>query len=69
MFDQDTSIKAFLLTNLTLDKDTGYVKFRIPIDTIKDSLEDLGDFPYDVQGDHRWSGPTLVIKGEKSGSV
>ncbi|GJJ13716.1 hypothetical protein Clacol_007972 [Clathrus columnatus] len=64
--EPDPSIRAFLLTNLTLDKDAGYVKFRIPIDLIKDALDELGDFPYDPEKDHRWDGRTLVIKGEKS---
>lgn len=64
--EPDTSIRAFLLTNITFDRDSGFVRFRIPVDLIKDSLEHLGDFPYDTQDDRQWNGQTLVIKGEKS---
>lgn len=67
-FEPDTLIRHFLLTNLAPTPDGEPVKFRIPLETIKASLGDIGDFPYKVD-ETSWDGPTLFIKGEKSKCV
>lgn len=41
------------------------LKFRVPVDIIKRSLDMLGGFPYEP-GECKWDGMTLIIKGEKS---
>ncbi|KIJ22331.1 hypothetical protein M422DRAFT_197277, partial [Sphaerobolus stellatus SS14] len=61
----DASIRAFLLTNLTFPEPGGPVKFRVPVDVVRDSLEDIGGFPYEP-GEREWHGKTLIIKGSKS---
>jgi hypothetical protein len=55
--------RAFLLTNL--DTQSTPLKFRVPLDIIGPSIEDLGWFPYS-QGERVWNGKTLFIKGTKS---
>ncbi|EIN03941.1 alpha/beta-hydrolase [Punctularia strigosozonata HHB-11173 SS5] len=60
--EPDPSVRAFLLTNLV---GSAPLKFRVPVDTIRSSLDALGDFPYDSCS-QRWEGKTLFIKGEHS---
>lgn len=64
-YEPDVMIRHFLLTNLAPTSNGEPVKFRVPLETIKNSLGDIGDFPYQV-GETSWNGPTLFIKGEKS---
>ncbi|KAF8532296.1 alpha/beta-hydrolase [Gautieria morchelliformis] len=63
--ESDPSIRAFLLTNLTSTHGGAPLKFRVPVDTIKRSIDVLGDFPYEPE-DGNWNGSTLIIKGAKS---
>ncbi|KAF8526238.1 Alpha/Beta hydrolase protein [Hysterangium stoloniferum] len=63
--EPDFSVRAFLLTNLTFPEDGAPVKFRVPVDIVKRSLDDLGGFPYEPS-ERKWPGKTLIIKGEKS---
>jgi len=53
------------LTNLTFPQSNGPVKFRVPIDIVKNSLDDIGGFPYEP-GEREWRGKALFIKGKKS---
>ncbi|KAF8589903.1 alpha/beta hydrolase [Ramaria rubella] len=65
--EPDTSIRAFLLTNLTSAHGGAPLRFRVPVDIIKRSLDNLGDFPYGEEDKGReWTGKTLVIKGGRS---
>ena len=34
--------------------------------TIGSSLDNMGDFPFKCPDEHRYNGPTLVIRGSKS---
>ncbi|KAF9987691.1 hypothetical protein BGZ65_002321 [Modicella reniformis] len=64
----DLGVRQFLLTNLKKDvTDNGY-SFRVPLDTLGDSLETLGRFDF-VPGKDRYDGKTLFIKGNKSNYV
>ncbi|KAF8629952.1 hypothetical protein AX17_005518 [Amanita inopinata Kibby_2008] len=66
-YEKDSSIRQFLLTNLVVpplsSPDT--VKFQIPVALIRESIAALGSFPYEP-GESRWTGRTLVVKGNKS---
>ena len=67
--EPDLPTRQFLLTNL---KRTGDVMhFRIPVETMINSLGDIGGFPYAPGEDgeapeRQWDGSTLFIKGTKS---
>jgi len=67
---KDPSIRAFLLTNLLpITSSSPHAKFRVPLDLIDASLDDLGDFPFGPPsegGETTWAGPTLMIKGTRS---
>lgn len=64
--------RQFLLTNSELDKRTGYIRFRIPLDILSEHIPDIGDFPhtFDTASGSTdgvtWAGPTLFVKGEHS---
>lgn len=67
--EPELSIRQFLLTNLK--RSEGEMHFRIPIETMIKSLDDIGRFPYAPGEDgaapeRQWDGPTLFIKGTKS---
>jgi hypothetical protein len=62
---KDPSIRAFLLTNLTFPEDGAPVKFRVPVDIVKRSLDDIGGFPYEPH-ERTWTGKALIIEGKKS---
>ncbi|KAK9768444.1 hypothetical protein K7432_000921 [Basidiobolus ranarum] len=60
----DVGVRMFLMTNLKMD-DNGVYRWRIPLDIIKNHLEDLGDFPV-KEGSKQFSKPTLFVSGSKS---
>ncbi|KAG1845326.1 alpha beta-hydrolase [Suillus subalutaceus] len=62
--EQDPSVRSFLLTNLEINKATP-VKFKIPVDILKDDRAEIESFPY-ASGERSWDGRTLIIKGKKS---
>lgn len=39
---------------------------RLPLDILSDSIDDIGDFPFDTQGEARFTKPALFIKGGDS---
>ena len=73
---QDVGIRQFLLTNLSRDASNPKVwSFRVPLENIKRSMPQLGDFPFDPPGaadndgqrpERKWEGPTLFVKGASS---
>ncbi|KAG2101129.1 alpha beta-hydrolase [Suillus cothurnatus] len=62
--EQDPSVRSFLLTNLEVNKATP-VKFKIPVDILKEGRAEIESFPY-APGERSWDGRTLIIKGKKS---
>ncbi|ORX98238.1 alpha/beta-hydrolase [Basidiobolus meristosporus CBS 931.73] len=60
----DAGIRLFLMTNLKRDSD-GIYRWRVPLDIIKNHLEDLGDFPVAV-GSKKLEKPTLFVAGSRS---
>jgi len=53
------------LTNLKRDPAGDEYHFRVPIATLGDSLEKLGQFDF-IPGVHNFEGKTLFIRGVKS---
>jgi hypothetical protein len=51
------------MTNLEVDRNG--VRFRPSLDTLLDSVEDIGSFPYQP-GEVTWDGPALFVKGKNS---
>ncbi|TIB32860.1 hypothetical protein E3P86_03078 [Wallemia ichthyophaga] len=64
--ESNMAIRQFLLTNAEMNKDTGFYKFRIPVDILRDSIDALGDFPFGEQSNAVFDKPTTFIKGEHS---
>ncbi|ORY04345.1 alpha beta-hydrolase [Basidiobolus meristosporus CBS 931.73] len=60
----DHGVRMFLMTNLRKNPSGAY-SWRIPLDIIKNHLEDLGEFPTE-EGLKRFEGPTLFVSGSKS---
>ncbi|KAJ6460738.1 alpha/beta-hydrolase [Mycena vitilis] len=65
-YEKDPHVCAFLLTNLI--QQTNASHFRIPVDIIGDSIEELGSFPFTPE-EAQWQGETLFIKGSKSSYI
>ena len=42
------------------------MKFRVPLQILGSSLDNLGDFPFKDPDEARYEGPTLFIRGTKS---
>lgn len=64
--EESVPIRQFLLTNLTRDPEKKQLVFRIPLKTLGDALDNMGDFPYKDPHNARYKGRTLVIRGSKS---
>ncbi|CAG8639853.1 1953_t:CDS:2, partial [Paraglomus occultum] len=65
---KDITVRQFLLTNLTKDSQTGLYKWRIPLDTLEDALNDLGGFPFE-SAHHTFKKKALFITGTRSNYV
>ncbi|KAG0237780.1 Alpha/Beta hydrolase protein [Mortierella sp. GBAus27b] len=64
----DLGVRQFLLTNLKKNSSGDGYSFRIPLDTLGNSLANLGQFDF-VPGEDRYDGKALFIKGNKSNYV
>ncbi|KAJ6560266.1 alpha beta-hydrolase [Mycena capillaripes] len=65
-YETDPDVCAFLLTNLVQQPNASH--FRIPVELIGDSIEEMGSFPF-TPDETRWEGKTLFIKGSKSSYI
>ncbi|KAI1180927.1 alpha beta hydrolase fold family [Nemania sp. FL0916] len=74
-YEPDLGIRQFLLGNLyrttvpSTEKEQttkNVVKFRIPLDTLAKSLDNLGDFPFRDPDERRFVKPALFVRGSKS---
>ena len=65
-YEESVAIRQFLLTNLTRDPETQKLVFRIPLRTLGNALDRMGDFPFKDPHLHRYKGRTLFIRGTKS---
>ncbi|CAD6584492.1 MAG: hypothetical protein CYPHOPRED_002735 [Cyphobasidiales sp. Tagirdzhanova-0007] len=65
-FEESLAIRQFLLTNFVQSaRDTPF-SFRLPLDILQRSIDDIGDFPYDPDDGVSFDKPTLFIKGGES---
>ncbi|CAN6628239.1 probable alcohol acetyltransferase [Trichomonascus vanleenenianus] len=63
-YEKSVPIQQFLLSNLRKDED-GIYRFRVPIDILGKSLDQMADFPY-LPDESRYVRPTLFIRGTNS---
>ncbi|PYI29541.1 alpha/beta-hydrolase [Aspergillus indologenus CBS 114.80] len=64
-YEESLPIRQFLLTNLIRSEADQTMKFRVPLAVLGESLVDMADFPY-AEGDKRYDGPTLFVRGTRS---
>lgn len=64
--EESLAIRQFLLGNLYRPEGHKTQEFRVPLDILGRSLDNLGDFPYKNPGEIRFSKPALFIRGTKS---
>lgn len=48
------------------DKESPEYSVRLPLDILSDSIDNIGDFPFDVNDKARFTKPTLFVKGAQS---
>ncbi|KAH7166280.1 hypothetical protein EDB81DRAFT_680958 [Dactylonectria macrodidyma] len=65
-YEKSLPIRQFLLGNLHRPAGDKTRKFRIPLDIIGRSLDNLGDFPYKDPNEIRFEKPALFVRGTKS---
>ncbi|KAL4890520.1 putative alpha/beta fold family hydrolase [Aspergillus ambiguus] len=65
-YEESLPIRQFLLTNLIRSTEDQTMKFRVPLEVIGESLNNMADFPYRDPGSLTYEGPTLFIRGTKS---
>ncbi|PNS15430.1 hypothetical protein CAC42_689 [Sphaceloma murrayae] len=65
-YESEIAVRQFLLTNLVRDKETGFQRWRVPVDTLARSLGHMADFPFKGDEEVRWEGPALFVRGTKS---
>ncbi len=66
MTPQSLPIRQFLLTNLVRVPGQTFLKFRIPIQTLAASLDNMADFPFKDPDAARYEKPTLFLRGTRS---
>lgn len=68
--EPDMPVRQFLLTNLEQQGDA--MRFKIPVESIMQGLQEIGNFPYappaaeGASPERQWDGPTLFVKGAHS---
>lgn len=64
-YEENLSIRQFLLANLTRQPD-GRQKFKIPVKILTNALDHMADFPFRDPDETRFEGPMLMVRGTKS---
>ena len=59
-------MRQFLLTNLIQKNSDSSLSCRLPLDILLNSMDNIGDFPYDPDDGVTFIKPTLFIKGGDS---
>ncbi|KAI0810747.1 alpha beta hydrolase fold family [Xylaria sp. FL0064] len=72
-YESDVGIRQFLLGNMhrvavpsDSEQKKNVVKFRIPLDILAKSLDNLGDFPFRNPDEARFEKPALFVRGTRS---
>ncbi|KAI6122227.1 alpha beta-hydrolase [Pisolithus croceorrhizus] len=64
-YEKDPLVRAFLLTNLDANSRSAALRFKIPIDILKEGRPEIESFPW-APGERNFHGHTLFVKGTKS---
>ncbi|KAF9238539.1 alpha beta-hydrolase [Melanogaster broomeanus] len=64
-YEKDPGVRSFLLANLNTNSNGSSLKFKVPIDILKEGRPEIESFPY-ASGERTWDGHTLFVKGTKS---
>ncbi|KAH7928116.1 alpha/beta-hydrolase, partial [Leucogyrophana mollusca] len=67
-YENDPSVRAFLLTNLDNTSRSSHLKFKVPLDILKEGRPHIESFPY-APGERIWEGHTLFVKGTRSSFI
>lgn len=68
-YEKNVAIQQFLLSNMKKAHGRREYHFRIPLDVLGKSLNNMGDFPFNNQAGHkdlRYTGPALFVRGSLS---
>lgn len=65
-YAKELAVRQFLLTNLVRAPDGSHLRFRVPVNILANSLDNMWDFPYKNPDEVRFEGPTLFVRGTKS---
>ncbi|KAF5022546.1 hypothetical protein F66182_5379 [Fusarium sp. NRRL 66182] len=65
-YEKSLPIRQFLLGNMYLPEGEKVRKFRVPLNTLGKSLDNLGDFPYKNPSETRFVKPALFVRGTQS---
>ncbi|KAL1958325.1 hypothetical protein VTO42DRAFT_4642 [Malbranchea cinnamomea] len=68
-YEESLPIRQFLLTNLIRSQDDNILRFRVPLQILGDSLDNMADFPYGMADDIKYDGPALFVKGTRSSYI
>jgi pimeloyl-ACP methyl ester carboxylesterase len=63
---QSLPVRQFLLGNLVREPGEKVQRFRIPLDILGRSLDNLGDFPFKDPNMVRFEKPALFVRGSRS---
>ncbi|GFF66323.1 putative alpha/beta hydrolase [Aspergillus lentulus] len=64
-YEDSLTIRLFLLSNFVKDRDSPYLKCRVPLDILNTALTPLGDFPHKNEA-VQFHNPTLFIRALRS---
>ncbi|EEH02971.1 abhydrolase domain-containing protein [Histoplasma capsulatum G186AR] len=65
-YEESLTIRQFLLTNLIRSKEDNTLKFRVPVQLLGQSLDELAGFPFNTSNNIKFEGPSLFIRGTRS---
>ncbi|QSS50297.1 abhydrolase domain-containing protein [Histoplasma capsulatum var. duboisii H88] len=65
-YEESLTIRQFLLTNLIRSKEDNTLKFRVPVQLLGQSLDELAGFPFNTSNNTKFEGPSLFIRGTRS---
>ncbi len=65
-YAKDIAVRQFLLTNMVKPEPSAALKFRIPLDILSKSLDNMADFPFSNPDEARFGKRALFIRGTRS---
>ncbi|KAF2273752.1 alpha/beta-hydrolase [Westerdykella ornata] len=65
-YAKDVPVRQFLLTNLIRPAPNAPLKFRIPVRTLANALDDMADFPFTDPDKTRFNKRALFVRGTRS---